>query len=122
PRLSGTSRAEWVFSWLAGQKAQGASAFSRALRMAGSRLSPRSEIVMISDWWDEDAEKAITMLGAQGHSVLVVNLHAPDEIDPPVTSGGRLRLRDVESGAEIEMDLNEASSNEYQRLLAEWSD
>lgn len=122
PRMSGVTQAEWVFSWLSGKSAEGNSSFARALRHAGGRLPPRSEIVMISDWWDEDAESVLTMLGAHGHSLLAVNLHAPDELDPPAASEGHIRLRDVESGEQIELDLNEASTNDYRRLLAEWSD
>lgn len=122
PRLSGVSQADWVFNWLADQKPEGTSPFGQALRQAGARLSPRSQIVLISDWWDEDAEAGLRVLGAQGHGILVLNLHAPDELDPPVGGAGRTRLRDVEDGQEIEIELDESATIEYRRLLAAWSE
>lgn len=122
PRLSGASQAEWAFGWLAGQDARGTAPFSAALRLAAAHVPRRSQMVLISDWWDEDAEAALTLLGAGGHRILAVNVHAPDEIDPAPAGEGRMRLREIESGEEIEMTIDQDAVAAYRRLLSTWSD
>jgi uncharacterized protein (DUF58 family) len=50
--------------------------------------------------------------------VVLLQLLAPDELDPPL--GGDLRLVDVETGAAEEVTVDRAMRDLYRRRLDEW--
>jgi uncharacterized protein (DUF58 family) len=84
--------------------------------LAGAGLRP-GMIVLLTDALDPDAAANIRILGGVGHEVCLVQILAPEELDPDLE--GDLRLLDAESGAVVEVTANRDALKAYRdNLLA----
>lgn len=96
---------------------EGGKGLAPALReLAGAGLRP-GMIVLLTDALDPDAASNIRMLGGVGHEVCLVQILAPEEVDPDLE--GDLRLLDAESSAVVEVTANRDALKAYRdNLLA----
>ena len=94
----------------------GATGFGPALRAFATRTRSPGLVILISDLLGaDDALAGIEVLRHRGHDVVVIQLLAESEIDPPLD--GALRLADAETGDELEVTVDEELRALYQRRL-----
>jgi uncharacterized protein (DUF58 family) len=94
----------------------GATRFSTALRAFATRTRNPGLVILISDLLGaEDAEDGIEALRHGGHDVVVVQLLAESEIDPPLD--GALRMVDGETGEELDVTVDRELRRLYQLRL-----
>ena len=84
----------------------GATRFGSALRAFATGMRNPGLVILISDLLGaedtQDAQDGIEALRHGGHDVVVIQLLAESEIDPPLE--GALRLVDAETGEELDAD------------------
>lgn len=90
--------------------------FGEALRvLAGAGLRP-GMMIILSDALDPTASANLRMLGGVGHEVCLVQILAPEELDPDLE--GDLRLLDAETSATVELTANRDALKAYRENLA----
>jgi uncharacterized protein (DUF58 family) len=105
-----------VLAFLGGLPCAGVTRFSTALRAFATRTRTPGLVILISDLLGaEDAQEGIEALCHGGHDVVVTQLLAESEIDPPLD--GALRLVDGESGEEFDVTVDEDLRTLYRRRL-----
>lgn len=105
-----------VLAFLGGLPCAGVTRFSTALRAFAMRTRNPGLVILISDLLGpDDAQEGIEALCHGGHDVVVIQLLAESEIDPPLD--GALRLVDGESGKEFDVTVDEALRSLYRRRL-----
>lgn len=100
----------------------GVTRFGPALRAFASRTRNPGLVILISDLLGAgDAQDGIEALRHGGHDVVVIQLLAESEIDPPLD--GALRMVDGETGDELDVTVDEELRRAYrlrlQRYLGE---
>jgi uncharacterized protein (DUF58 family) len=94
----------------------GATRFGTALRTFATRTRNPGLVILISDLLGAvDRLNGIEALRHGGHDVVVIQLLAESEIDPPLD--GALRLVDGETGDELDVTVDQALRRLYQRHL-----
>jgi uncharacterized protein (DUF58 family) len=121
PRVCGLRRAPVIFDWVAGQRPAG-SGFVGALGEGLRRLAPRGLAILLSDWWVDDAEADLKVLGLLRQEIIAVHIASPQELDPAQLGTGEARLVDLESGHEIELLIDENVLHNYQTARVAWQD
>ena len=105
-----------LLAFLAELPCAGPTGFGAALRAFAMRTRSPGLVILISDLLGaDDALSGIEALRHGGHDVVVIQLLAESEIDPPLD--GALRLADAETGAELEVTVDEELRELYQRRL-----
>ncbi|HMA74012.1 MAG TPA: DUF58 domain-containing protein [Xanthobacteraceae bacterium] len=117
PRVRGMRRAPVIFDWLAGQRSAGAG-FGGALGAALPRLAQRGLVIVLSDWWIDDSETDLKVLGWLHQEIVAVHIAAPQELDPVQLGTGEVRLIDSESGHEIELLIDANVLDGYRTAYA----
>ncbi len=75
--------------------------------------------IVISDLMSpEGCEDGLRALQGRGHEVTVLQVLAPDEVDPVIA--GDLKLIDVETGMAQEVTVDEAMKRLYVQRLQTW--
>jgi uncharacterized protein (DUF58 family) len=121
PRVRGMRRAPVVFDWLAARHPAG-SGFGRALGDASPRLAYRGLVILLSDWWLDDPETDLKVLGSLRQEVFAVHVASPQELDPAQLGIGETRLVDSESGHEIELLIDQNVLDGYRTARIAWQD
>ena len=94
----------------------GATRFDSALRAFATRTRNPGLVILISDLLGAgDIQNGIEALRHGGHDVVVIQLLAESEIDPPLD--GALRIVDAETGDELEVTVDEDLRRLYQHRL-----
>ena len=94
----------------------GETRFAAALRAFATRTRHPGLVVLISDLLGaEEAQDGIEALRHGGHDVVVIQLLAELEIDPPLD--GALQMVDGETGDELEVTVDQELRRLYQRRL-----
>jgi len=94
----------------------GATRFGTALRTFATRTRNPGLVILISDLLGAvDRLDGIEALRHGGHDVVVIQLLAESEIDPPLD--GALRLVDGETGDELDVTVDQELRRLYQRHL-----
>jgi len=76
-------------------------------------------VVVLSDLFTgEHLHQGLRSLRGQGHDVLVIQLLAEEEIEPPLD--GALSLVDIETGGELKVTVDAELRAHYRRRLARW--
>jgi uncharacterized protein (DUF58 family) len=119
PRVRGMRRAAVIFDWLAAQQPAG-SGFSRALGNALPRLAHRGLVILLSDWWVDDPEADLKVLGSLRQEIFAVHVASPQELDPAQLGTGETRLVDSETGHEIELLIDQNVVDGYRTARAAW--
>ncbi|MFN7922678.1 MAG: DUF58 domain-containing protein [Bryobacteraceae bacterium] len=77
-------------------------------------------LVVISDFLsDTDTEKPMQYLAEFGHEVFLIHVWADQDRTPPWT--GELNLTDAETGAHLEMDVDDEARQRYTEAFDEWA-
>ncbi|HUG47956.1 MAG TPA: DUF58 domain-containing protein [Candidatus Limnocylindria bacterium] len=119
PAVRGTGRVFQVLSDLSGvQPAAGPTDLAAAVRHYAAQITQRGPLVLISDLFDANAERAISELAGTRCDVAVLHTLSSDELDPPLE--GDLRLVDSETGASVDITADLFTLDAYKRRLAEW--
>lgn len=105
-----------VARWITGIKGvESTKELSTALReLAGAGLRP-GMVLLLSDALDPSVAANIRMLGGVGHEVNLIQILAPEELDPDLE--GDLRLLDAESGGSVELTANRDALRVYRENL-----
>jgi uncharacterized protein (DUF58 family) len=94
----------------------GTTRFSTALRAFATRTRNPGLVILISDLLGAgDAQDGIEALRHGGHDVVVIQLLAESEIDPPLD--GALRMVDGETGEELDVTVDRDLRRLYQHRL-----
>jgi uncharacterized protein (DUF58 family) len=121
PRARGAARCRPILDWLAAQRPSG-SGFGRMLEETLPHLPGRGLVVVLSDWWDDDLDAGLKVLGSLQQEVFAVHVLSPQELDPAMLGAGDVRLIDSESQHEAELSIDRAVLESYGRALAAWQD
>jgi uncharacterized protein (DUF58 family) len=119
PRARGAARYRMILDWLTTQQPSG-SGFGRALGETLPHLSGRGLVIVLSDWWDDDLDAGLDILGAQQREVFAVHILSPQELEPALPGAGEVRLIDSESQHEIELPIDRSVLGGYRRALEDW--
>jgi uncharacterized protein (DUF58 family) len=105
-----------MLAFLGELRCAGVTRFSAALRAFATSTRNPGLVVLISDLLGtEDAHDGIEALRRGGHDVVVIQLLAESEIDPPLD--GALRMIDAETGDELEATVDQDLRRLYQHRL-----
>jgi uncharacterized protein (DUF58 family) len=105
-----------LLAFLGGLPCAGVTRFGAALHDFAARTRNPGLVILISDLLgEEQAEDGIEALVNGGHDVVVIQLLAEAEIDPPLD--GALRLVDGETGDELEVTVDRELRGLYQLRL-----
>ena len=121
PVVRGTRRAPVIFDWLASQR-PGGSGFGPALAATLPRVTHQGLVILISDWWLDDLDAELRVLGAPRQEIIAVHVAAPEELDPARFGSGETRFVDAESGHEVELLVDESVIADYKAALVGWQD
>jgi uncharacterized protein (DUF58 family) len=119
PRVRGMRRAAVIFDWLAAQQPAG-SGVSRTLGDTLPRLAHRGLVILLSDWWVDDPETDLKVLGSLRQEIFAVHVASPQELDPAQLGTGETRLVDSETGHEIELLIDQNVLDGYRTARAAW--
>jgi uncharacterized protein (DUF58 family) len=116
PPRSGRHHLRVWLTELARLQCGGAASVANALRRAGTVLSRRGLVVVVSDLYeDEDTLSEVRRLDRMGHDVIVIHVLAREEFRLP--SGGALEFEDLETGMTRTVNADAAAS-EYEQNVA----
>ena len=121
PRVRSMRRAPVIFDWLAAQRPAG-TGFGDTLGNALPRLAHRGLVALLSDWWSDDPERDLKLLGSLRHEIVAVHVVTPQELEPAQLGTGETRLVDSESGHEIELLIDQHALDIYRTALAAWQE
>ena len=121
-RVTGADALPGILKLLEDARAEGETDVASGLAHFLDSAPARGVLVVLSDFWGEgDLAPVLRSAGERGFEGSLVQVLAPEEVEP--TTGGRQRLVDSESGAEIEMELapkvREAYGEERDRFFEE---
>jgi uncharacterized protein (DUF58 family) len=119
PSVRGTGRIFQVLTDLSGvQPAPGTTDLAAAARHYAAQLTQRGPMIVISDLFDENVERAISELAGTRCEVALLHTLSPEELDPPLE--GDLRLVDKETGDGLDITADLFTLDAYRQRLAEW--
>ncbi|CAN5868761.1 DUF58 domain-containing protein [soil metagenome] len=119
PAVRGTGRVFQVLSDLSGvEPPVGPTDLAAGVRHYAAQITQRGPLLLISDLFDENAERAISELAATRCDVAVLHTLSDDELEPPLE--GDLRLIDSETGESVDVTADLHTLDAYKRRLAEW--
>jgi uncharacterized protein (DUF58 family) len=117
--VRGTGRIFQVLADLSSVKpAPGPTDLAACARHYAAQLTQRGPLVLISDLFDPNTERAISELAGTRCEVAVLHTLSPEELDPPLE--GDLRLVDRETGEGVDITADLATIDEYKQRLAAW--
>jgi uncharacterized protein (DUF58 family) len=113
---SGRHVSSWpvIERWLESLEATGRAPLSPAIRSLIGGSPTRGPVVLISDLFDDEWERALDSLFA-GAGGLVLHLLAREELSPDFA--GDLRLRDIEKGSVVDISTSEEVMSTYRTSL-----
>jgi uncharacterized protein (DUF58 family) len=119
PAVRGTGRVFQVLADLSGvQAAPGPTDLAAAVRHYAAQITRRGPLVLISDLFDPNAERAISELAGTRCDVAVLHTLSSDELDPPLE--GDVRLIDRETGGGVDITADLYTLDAYRARLSAW--
>jgi uncharacterized protein (DUF58 family) len=119
PSVRGTGRVFQVLADLSGvQPAPGPTDLVSACRHYAAQITQRGPLLVISDLFDANAERAISELAGTRCDVAVLHTLSTDELDPPLE--GDLRLVDRETGEGVNVTADFTTIDDYKKRLVAW--
>lgn len=116
PGFSGAGRADRMFEWIAGQDVQGNGGFEAAFAPLAGMVAARELVIVLSDWWLNDPERALLTLAARKAEVWSFQILSPDEASPTAAPGEN-RLIDAETNEEVRLTLDPGTLAAYASAL-----
>jgi uncharacterized protein (DUF58 family) len=105
-----------LLAFLASLPCSGPTRFGTALREFATRTRSPGLVILISDLLAQDeVQDGIEALRHGGHDLVVIQLLAESEIDPPLD--GALQIVDAETGDELEVTVDAELRRRYQQGL-----
>ncbi|MDD3826612.1 MAG: DUF58 domain-containing protein [Anaerolineae bacterium] len=137
PPHRGKQQANALFQFLVGLEARGTTDLRRSLGRYAARAQQPGPLIVISDLMDSapaaagpanlpevldrrEGAEGLNALAARGFEVTLLHVLSPDELRPELA--GDLKLRDLETGAEVEITADDALLRRYRDNLAAWQD
>jgi uncharacterized protein (DUF58 family) len=107
PSRTGPSHLRKLLVALAGVRPSGHTATARAVRRAAELLKRRGILIVLSDFYDEEAavEAELRRAIRMGHEVALFHVLSREELEFPLS--GQLELEDLESGATVVTSAHE---------------
>ena len=121
PAARGARRAPVIFDWLGVRQPSG-SGFGKALASALPRLTHRGLLILISDWWLDEADADLKVLGSLEQEFVAIHVVAPEEFEPARFGIGETRFVDAESGHELELLIDDAVLGDYRAAFGAWQE
>jgi uncharacterized protein (DUF58 family) len=119
PPVRGTGRVFQVLADLSGIKpSSGPTDLVSACRHYAAQITQRGPLILISDLFDPNVERAISELAGTRCEVAVLHTLSADELDPPLE--GDLRLVDRETGDAVNVTADLYTLDAYRARLATW--
>jgi uncharacterized protein (DUF58 family) len=118
PAARHLSRWPYLESWLERLTAAGTAPLAPALRRLAGEGPHRGSVVLLSDLLTADWRPGIDGLGI-GTGGVVLHILGEEELDPQLA--GDLRLRDSETGSEVEVSTSEETMRRYRATLEEFA-
>ena len=119
PPVRGTGRVFQVLADLSGVKPHtGPTDLAAACRHYAAQITQRGPLILLSDLFDENAERAISELAGTRCDVAVLHTLSADELDPPLE--GDLRLVDRETGNGVNITADLVTLDAYRARLTSW--
>jgi uncharacterized protein (DUF58 family) len=98
----GRHRFQPAVNFLGGLKAGGTTSFFEVARNFVSIYPQRGLVIVLSDFLDDsDCEKPLQFLSDFGHELILVQIWAPEDREPPWE--GEMELEDAETGEHVEL-------------------
>ncbi|CAN5720949.1 DUF58 domain-containing protein [soil metagenome] len=116
--IRGTGRVFQVLADLSAVKPSGPTDLLSAARHYAAQITQRGPLILISDLFDENAERAISELAGTRCDVAILHTLSTDELDPPLE--GDLRLVDRETSASVDITADLYTLDAYRDRLAAW--
>ena len=106
--------------FLTNLKASGSTDYLQCARQFSAKYPQRGLVVVLSDFLSAtDADKPLQYLADFGHELLLVQLWAPEDREPPWE--GEMELTDAETGEKLELSLDDAARNAYMQAFDDYS-
>ncbi len=119
PPVRGTGRVFQVLADLSGVKPHnGPTDLAAACRHYAAQITQRGPLILISDLFDPNVERAISELAGTRCDVAVLHTLSTDELNPPIE--GDLRLVDRETGDGVNVTADLYTLDAYRERLAAW--
>jgi uncharacterized protein (DUF58 family) len=119
PSVRGTGRVFQVLTDLSGVKPHaGPTDLAAACRHYAAQITQRGPLLLISDLFDPNVERAISELAGTRCDVAVLQTLSTDELDPPLE--GDIRLVDKETGDAVNVTADLFALDQYKERLAAW--
>ncbi len=115
PVLRGRSSVPQLFSYLEQVRPGGSTNFAHALQNYALRAQTPGVCVVLSDFFDPNWEKGVRALLARRFQVVLLQVLAPEELEPDLT--GDLRLVDAETGESREISVTPQLVSRYREAL-----
>jgi uncharacterized protein (DUF58 family) len=107
--------------FLAGLECRGKSDFLKATKQFVGRHIQRGLTIILSDFLDdEDCRKPLQYLADYGHELLLIQLWADEDRDPPWE--GELDLVDAETGTQLHLQLDTRARESYTASFDQYCD
>jgi uncharacterized protein (DUF58 family) len=117
--VRGTGRVFQVLADLSGVKPHsGPTDLAAAARHYAAQITQRGPLLLISDLFDVNAERAISELAGTRCDVAILHTLSPEELDPPLE--GDLRLVDRETGEGVNVTADLFTLDSYKDRLVAW--
>ena len=108
-------------NYLTALKPGGPSNFLEVTRQFIANYPQRGLVIVMSDFLDDaDCAKPLQYLADFGHELLLIQLWADEDRNPPWV--GELDLEDAESAARLHLTFDASAREEYARAFDEYSD
>ena len=116
----GRHRFQPAVNFLSGVKSGGKTDFLETAREFVSKFPQRGLAIVISDFLDDgDCEKPIQYLSDFGHELILVQVWAAEDREPPWE--GELELEDAETGMTVELSFDGDARSMYVAAFDEYS-
>lgn len=110
-----------VSDFLGSAEARGTTDFLAVSKQFVERYSQRGLLIVISDFLtDADNTKSFDYLAEFGHELLLLQVYADEDREPPWD--GELELEEVETGSHVEMDFDFEARERYTAAFDDWSE
>lgn len=94
--------------------------FARSVASYLDRVQSPGLLILLTDLLSPTAEAGLRRLATAKHETVVIQILAPQEIEPEPAED--LQLIDRETGQRLEVNLDLETIERYRRRLAEWTD
>ena len=116
----GRHRFQPAANFLAALSAGGTTNFMEVSRRFISEYPQRGLVIVISDFLDDnDPEKPLQFLSDFGHEMILVQVWAPEDREPPWD--GELELEDAETGMHVELAFDRSAREQYTAAFDEYA-